>query len=203
MIARLPDPPASDASAAAAGPDRPNGGIPPVIGLLLLLAVAPAPPQADTASRVRAEILVSWQAYERSAWGRDELRPVSGTARDGYGEPLLMTPVDALDTLLLAGFDDDEAAKAKTLVDEKLSFDRDASVQVFEVTIRLPGGLLSGYPMTGDERLLHLAGDLGRRLLFDLFDTEGDDSWGNTSYSEVDVEEEPTQTRFRPRRFAW
>ncbi len=38
-------------------------------------------------------------------------------------------------------------------------------MQVFEVTIRLLGGLLSAYQLTGDARFLALADDLGRRLL--------------------------------------
>lgn len=114
--------------------------------------------------RVRGELLFAWRAYERLAWGHDEVRPVSKTARDWYGEPVLMTPVDALDTLLLLGFRD-EADKARSLIAERLSFDRDTSVQVFEVTIRLLGGLLSGYQQTGDERLLRLAEDLGTRML--------------------------------------
>ena len=75
-----------------------------------------------------------------------------------------MTPVDSLDTLLLAGLTD-EATKAHALVVGRLSFDRDLSVKNFEVTIRLLGGLLSGYQMTGDRRLLELARDLGTRLL--------------------------------------
>jgi mannosidase alpha-like ER degradation enhancer 2 len=75
-----------------------------------------------------------------------------------------MTPVDSLDTLILMGFKD-EAEKAKNLIVEKLSFDKDIFVKNFEVTIRLLGGLLSGYQMTGDERLLRLADDLGTRLL--------------------------------------
>jgi mannosidase alpha-like ER degradation enhancer 2 len=125
---------------------------------------AAAVDRAEMAARVRAEFLSSWQAYERYAWGHDELKPLSKTPRDWYGEPLLMTPVDSLDSLLLLGFKD-EAAKAQALIVEKLSFDKDISVKNFEVTIRLLGGLLSGYQMTGDARLLHLAEDLGRRLL--------------------------------------
>jgi mannosidase alpha-like ER degradation enhancer 2 len=120
--------------------------------------------RAALAAQVRAEALASWQAYERYAWGHDELRPLSKTPRDWYGESLLMTPVDSLDTLLLLGLDA-EAAKAKALIVDKLSFDRDIQVKNFEVTIRLLGGLLSGYQMTGDPRLLHLAEDLGHRLL--------------------------------------
>jgi mannosidase alpha-like ER degradation enhancer 2 len=38
-------------------------------------------------------------------------------------------------------------------------------VKNFEITIRLLGGLLSAYQLTGDERLLKLADDLGTRLL--------------------------------------
>ena len=75
-----------------------------------------------------------------------------------------MTPVDTLDTLLLMGLDE-EAGKARALIVERLSFDKDISVKNFEITIRILGGLLSGYQMTGDERLLRLAEDLGRRLL--------------------------------------
>jgi hypothetical protein len=120
--------------------------------------------RAGLAASVRAELLSSWQAYERYAWGHDELQPLSKTPRDWYGESLLMTPVDSLDTLLLLGFKD-EAAKAQALIVDKLSFDKDISVKNFEVTIRLLGGLLSGYQMTGDARLLHLAEDLGKRLL--------------------------------------
>jgi ER degradation enhancer, mannosidase alpha-like 2 len=130
----------------------------------------PTPPvqaqleKSRLAARVREELLSAWQAYERYAWGHDELRPLSKTARDWYGESLLITPVDSLDTLILLGLED-EARKAKALIVEKLSFDKDISVKNFEVTIRLLGGLLSGYQMTGDERLLRLAEDLGTRLL--------------------------------------
>jgi mannosidase alpha-like ER degradation enhancer 2 len=75
-----------------------------------------------------------------------------------------MTPVDTLDTLLLMGLND-EAAKAKALIIEKLSFDKDIEVKNFEITIRILGGLLSAYQITGDESLLRLADDLGTRLL--------------------------------------
>jgi mannosidase alpha-like ER degradation enhancer 2 len=137
-----------------------------VLAVLLLPGGASGAPldRAGLAAQVRAELLSSWQAYERYAWGHDELQPLSKTPRDWYGEPLLMTPVDSLDTLLLLGFKD-EAAKAQALIVDKLSFDKDVSVKNFEVTIRLLGGLLSGYQMTGDARLLHLAEDLGKRLL--------------------------------------
>jgi mannosidase alpha-like ER degradation enhancer 2 len=125
----------------------------------------PAPAsRAELAQSVRAELLHSWKAYEQYAWGHDELKPLTRTTRDWYGESLEMTPVDSLDTLLLLGLKD-EADKAKALIVDKLSFDKDVPVKNFEVTIRLLGGLLSSYQMTGDERLLRLADDLGKRLL--------------------------------------
>jgi len=60
---------------------------------------------------------------------------------------------------------EDEAGRARALIDRELCFDKDISVKNFEVTIRLLGGLLSGYQMTKDPRLLALAEDLGQRLL--------------------------------------
>jgi ER degradation enhancer, mannosidase alpha-like 2 len=118
----------------------------------------------QVAARVRTEFLHAWNSYERYAWGHDALRPLSKTPHDWYGQSLLMTPVDALDTLILMNLDA-EAAKAKALIVSNLSFDRNIYVKNFEITIRLLGGLLSSYQLTGDKRLLRLAEDLGNRLL--------------------------------------
>ena len=116
------------------------------------------------AARVKAEFLHAWHNYERYAWGHDALRPLSKTPHDWYGQSLLMTPVDALDTLILMKLDS-EAGETKALIVKDLSFDRDIYVKNFEVTIRLLGGLLSSYQLTGDQRLLRLAEILGNRLL--------------------------------------
>ena len=137
------------------------------LGLVLgsALGVSAQPnDRAQLAARVRDEMRFSWHAYEQYAWGHDELRPISRIPRDWYGQSLLMTPVDSLDALIIMGLKD-EAERAKSLIVEKLSFDKDISVQNFEVTIRLLGGLLSAYQMTHDKRLLRLADDLGTRLL--------------------------------------
>ncbi|WP_242112102.1 glycoside hydrolase family 47 protein [Luteimonas aquatica] len=119
---------------------------------------------ARLAARVKAETRHAWRGYWRYARGHDDLKPLSNAGRDWYAQSLLMTPVDALDTLLLMGLDK-EAAQARELIVSRLSFDRDLDVQNFEITIRLLGGLLSGYQLSGDARLLELAEDLGRRLL--------------------------------------
>ena len=121
-------------------------------------------PDAAMVARVRDEFLHAWRGYRRHAWGHDALKPLSNGAYDWYGESLLMTPVDALDTLLLMGLDT-EADDARELIATTLSFDRDLDVKHFEIVIRLLGGLLSAYQMTGDARLLALADNLGTRLL--------------------------------------
>ena len=138
-----------------------------LIGILAAAQVAHAGEPIDRAAmaaRVRAEFLHAWHGYEKYAWGHDELRPISKSFVDWYGQSLLMTPVDALDTMLIMGLHD-EAEKTKQLIIEKLSFQKDISVKNFEITIRLLGGLLSSYQMTGDPHLLRLAEDLGTRLL--------------------------------------
>lgn len=116
------------------------------------------------AERVKGEMLHAWNNYERYAWGHDALKPLSKAPHDWYGQSLLMSPVDALDTLILMKLDA-EAAKTQALIVSELSFDHDIYVKNFEITIRLLGGLLSGYQLTGDKRLLGLAEDLGTRLL--------------------------------------
>jgi mannosidase alpha-like ER degradation enhancer 2 len=113
---------------------------------------------------VRSEFLHAWRGYKKYAWGHDDLRPLSKTGHDWYQDSLYMTPVDALDTLILMGLKD-EAALTQSFIIGHLSFDKDIYVKNFEVTIRLLGGLLSSYQLTGDRRLLALAEDLGRRLL--------------------------------------
>jgi predicted alpha-1,2-mannosidase len=130
-----------------------------------LCAAAGEPPSATpSADAVKAEFLHAWRSYERHAWGHDALKPLSLQPHDWYGESLMITPVDSLDTLILMGLKED-ADKDRELIATRLSFDQDIYVKNFEITIRLLGGLLSGYQMTGDRRLLDLADDLGRRLL--------------------------------------
>jgi ER degradation enhancer, mannosidase alpha-like 2 len=122
------------------------------------------PGNAEMANRVRQEFLHAWEGYKKYAWGHDELKPLSKSYHDWYGVSLLMTPVDALDTMLLMGLKD-QADETRELIATKLSFDQDIYVKNFEITIRLLGGLLSSYQLSGDKRLLALAQDLGNRLL--------------------------------------
>jgi mannosidase alpha-like ER degradation enhancer 2 len=120
--------------------------------------------RARLARRVREEFLHAWRGYRQYAWGHDALKPLSKTPHDWYGDSLYMTPVDALDTMILMGLKG-EAAETREMIVKNLSFDKDIYVKNFEITIRLLGGLLSAYELTGDRRLLALAEDLGGRLL--------------------------------------
>lgn len=137
---------------------------PQVTALLLLLSVLTAPVALygqtrgrgdgrGLARRVRAEFLHAWRGYVKYAWGHDDLRPLSKKAHDWYEQSLYMTPVDALDTLILMNLKG-EARRTKQLILMNLSFDKDIYVKNFEITIRLLGGLLSSYQLTGDRRLL-------------------------------------------------
>ena len=134
--------------------------------LLLLLPVSlhAQTPKKQLAAEVRAEFLRAWNGYKKYAWGHDDLKPLSKTYHDWYPEPLLMTAVDALDTMIIMDMNDEATATKQYIVDN-LSFDKDIEVQNFEITIRLLGGLLTNYQLTGDKRLLDLAEDLGNRLL--------------------------------------
>ncbi len=116
------------------------------------------------ANQVKDEFIHSWNGYKEYAWGHDALKPLSKSHHDWYSSSLLMTPVDAFDTMILMGLDK-QAKEAKKIVFENLSFDHDMYVKSFEINIRLLGGLLSAYQLDGDERFLELAEDLGERLL--------------------------------------
>ncbi len=141
-----------------------------IAALLILTIVGPLvrsqerTDKPQLARQVRTEFLHAWNGYKKYAWGHDDLKPLSKAYHDWYAQSLLMTPVDALDTMILMGLKD-EAKHTREYIDKNLSFDKDIEVQNFEITIRLLGGLLSNYQLTGDQRLLVLAEDLGNRLL--------------------------------------
>jgi glycosyl hydrolase family 47 len=135
-----------------------------VLVLLPFSAAAQRPNKTKLAAEVKAEFIHAWNGYKKYAWGHDDLKPLSKSHHDWYSQPLLMTPVDSLDTMIIMGFKDEANATREYIV-QNLSFDKDISVQNFEITIRLLGALLTNYQLTGDKRLLVLAEDLGTRLL--------------------------------------
>ncbi len=120
--------------------------------------------KTELSESVKKEFVHAWNGDKKYAWGNDDLKPLSKSYHNWYEQPLLMTPVDALDTMYLMGFKK-EADETREYIVQNLSFDKDIYVQNFEITIRLLGGLLSVYQITGDKKLLAMAEDLGTRLL--------------------------------------
>lgn len=134
------------------------------LGVVASTAFGQSVDKKQMTERVKAEFLHSWNGYKKYCWGHDDLKPISKTCRDWYGQSILMTPVDSLDSLYMLGFKK-EADETREYIVKNLNFDKDISVQNFEITIRILGGLISAYQITGDKRLLALADDLGTRLL--------------------------------------
>ncbi|KZS97985.1 hypothetical protein SISNIDRAFT_405596 [Sistotremastrum niveocremeum HHB9708] len=141
----------------------------------------------DALNRTRDLWYHGYNNYMRYAFPLDELRPLSCFGRgpdwqnpDNFGNNdvaanVSLTLLDVLDSFVVLrdqpGFD-----KAVRKVIEYVSFDVNTRPQVFEITIRALGGLLSGHIYASDKNgphyldwyrgeLLELAHDLGRRLL--------------------------------------
>ncbi|XP_006900720.1 PREDICTED: endoplasmic reticulum mannosyl-oligosaccharide 1,2-alpha-mannosidase [Elephantulus edwardii] len=104
----------------------------------------------------------AWKGYCKYAWGRDELKPLSRSFSEWFG--LGLTLVDALDTMWILGLTQ-EFEEARRWVSTKLWFQKDVDVNLFESTIRILGGLLSTYHLTGDSLFLEKAKDFGQRLM--------------------------------------
>nr|XP_023011842.1 endoplasmic reticulum mannosyl-oligosaccharide 1,2-alpha-mannosidase [Leptinotarsa decemlineata] len=124
-----------------------------------------------TTSRQKAVVKAfkhAWKGYKQYAWGHDNLKPISEGYSDWFG--LGLTIVDSLDTIFIMGLKE-EFKEARDWVKNELNFDIDKDVNLFEVTIRVLGGLLSIYHFSKDEMFLEKAVDLADRLL-PSFDSE-------------------------------
>ena len=134
--------------------------------------------------------LHGFSQYMKNAFPADELMPLScrGRFRDGFQERnrgdlddalgnFSLTLVDSLDTLVIMNMLP-EFEQSVQLVIDHVTFDSDVVVSVFEVNIRVLGGLISGHVLSNfvKERhaphmswyrgeLLTMAKDLGNRLL--------------------------------------
>ncbi|XP_061389409.1 endoplasmic reticulum mannosyl-oligosaccharide 1,2-alpha-mannosidase-like [Musca vetustissima] len=104
----------------------------------------------------------SWEGYKKYAWGHDNLKPISESSYDWFG--LGLTIIDSLDTMYIMGLED-EFVEARNWVNEFLNFDVNRDVNLFEVTIRILGGLLSAYHLSADKVFLKKSIELGNRLL--------------------------------------
>ena len=115
---------------------------------------------------VRSEMRWAWRNYRKHAWGKDEIKPISGAFSSFplKNHHLGLSLIEALDTLWIMELDE-EFREGVEWVKANLDFDVDGDVSVFETNIRLVGGLLSAWHCSGDPVLLAKARDLADRLL--------------------------------------
>ncbi|RQM08232.1 hypothetical protein DH86_00001430 [Scytalidium sp. 3C] len=111
----------------------------------------------------------SWSSYKEHAWLHDELMPVSGGHKNPFGG-WAATLVDSLDSLWIMGLKEEfyQAAGAATRINWNVT--KETGVNLFEITIRHLGGLLSAYELSGERALLLKAQELGE-MLYMAFDT--------------------------------
>jgi len=115
------------------------------------------------AEEIKRETLRAWNAYKKYAWGYDVLLPLSKTGFNWYEESLGISPIDAYSTLAVMGFT--EEAKEIEAYALAMDWNKDVYVQVFEVNIRILGGLLAIYDFTKNVKILEKAIDFGDRLM--------------------------------------
>lgn len=113
--------------------------------------------------KVKDAMIHAWSSYEKYAWGHDELQPQTKNGVDSFGG-LGATLIDSLDTLYIMGLDE-QFQRAREWVANSLDFNKNYDASVFETTIRVVGGLLSAYDLSGDKIFLEKAKDIADRLL--------------------------------------
>ncbi|TAQ90505.1 hypothetical protein B7494_g1190 [Chlorociboria aeruginascens] len=94
--------------------------------------------------RVKEAFTLSWDAYQRQAWGYDEFHPVSKRGKQMTPNGMGWIIVDALDTLILMNLTS-RLSHAREWMTTSLTYDQDQEVNTFETTIRMLGGLLSAH----------------------------------------------------------
>lgn len=96
----------------------------------------------------------AWKGYKTHCWGKDELKPISGSCSTWFN--LGLTLVDSLDTMWLMGLEEEFTA-ARNWVENEMVVAQNRDVNLFETTIRTLGGLLSAYHLTEDQIFLNRA----------------------------------------------
>ncbi|KAM4059787.1 glycosyl hydrolase family protein [Hirsutella rhossiliensis] len=132
---------------------------------------------------------LSWDAYERYAWGYDEYHPIAKTGEHMAPKGLGWIIIDSLDTMILMN-QTKRLHHAREWLSKTLTWDQDQDVSTFETTIRMLGGLLSAHYLStefpnmapleeddpgrpGEDLYLEKAKDLGDRLLAAFDSTSG------------------------------
>jgi hypothetical protein len=111
---------------------------------------------------VRRAFLHGYGAYERHAWGYDDLKPISQRGENWLG--MGVTIVDSLDTMLLMGLSQSpEYARARAWVEDELDVAPDRDVSVFETTSE--PAFLSTFPCKIHTVLIYTTYLTGRETL--------------------------------------
>ncbi|KAI0148078.1 glycoside hydrolase family 47 protein [Hypoxylon sp. NC0597] len=110
-----------------------------------------------------------WESYKAKAFMSDELAPISGESKDTFGG-WGATLVDSLDTLWIMSMREEFEEAVAAAADVNFRTSSLDSVNAFETTIRYLGGFLSAYDLSGDQRLLRKAREVGD-MLYKAFDT--------------------------------
>lgn len=119
-------------------------------------------PTNDRQRAVVAAAKHAWSGYKKYAWGHDQLKPIAKGFHDVFG--LGWTIIDSLDTLYILNMRE-EFDEARNWTESHLKLDVDRDINLFEVTIRVLGGLLSAYHLSADKMFLTKATELGNRLM--------------------------------------
>ncbi|KAI3642906.1 hypothetical protein MP228_012461 [Amoeboaphelidium protococcarum] len=120
---------------------------------------------AQSQAYIKDMMIHAWGSYVKFAFGKDELRPQSKSGKswiDGSG--YAATVLDSLDTLWIMDMKEDFEI-ARKYVEDQLTFDVQGGVSVFETNIRVVGGLLSAYDLSGHKIFLERAVQIVERLL--------------------------------------
>ncbi|KAL9038269.1 MAG: hypothetical protein Q9214_005347, partial [Letrouitia sp. 1 TL-2023] len=113
----------------------------------------------DRREKVREAFKLSWDGYEKYAWGYDKYYPLSKHGGQMTDKGMGWIIVDALDTLMIMNLTT-RLTHAREWISTSLNYDQDQEVNTFETTIRMLGGLLSAeYLSTAFPDLAPLADD--------------------------------------------
>ncbi|KUJ13163.1 seven-hairpin glycosidase [Mollisia scopiformis] len=101
---------------------------------------------ATRAAAVKEAYQYAFNAYVEYAWGYDELQPLSKTGtNDWYGWGV--TVVDGLDTAIVMNLTDEVSKMLGWIQTVDFTTTPDGDVEMFDITIRYLGGLLSSYDL--------------------------------------------------------
>ena len=157
-----------------------------VIGVCFFVAPRLARGASTSLSRSEIEALrdevkemftYTLESYNVHAYPADELKPMSCEGVNTFGSEsgFAVTLIDALDAMVVMGNKTAFERGVRAVIDNT-RFDVDAHVSLFEMNIRVLGGLLSAHLLASDEatgfgiewyedELLELANDLGEAFL--------------------------------------